>query len=172
MKRTLIMAAVLAASLFGGVMAQPAQADAYYRKPARRVAYRPYAHRAAYYPVKKASWHAHVQGPTYMNMVSNTEGKVWLSWSFRSGDGGTCHIRYTEVGESVYKYATAASCNDGGVMIGGLVPGQRYKFAVRPDRQAMYYGVNQRSARARAAYMPTGYQPVSYTMDYNLVVAM
>lgn len=59
-----------------------------------------------------------------------SDGSVRLNWGMR---GGTCHVRYTEAAESVYKYATAAGCDDGGVTIGGLTPGVRYRFQVRQN---------------------------------------
>ncbi len=62
--------------------------------------------------------------------VMNQNGAARLSWNYR---GGTCTIRYTEASESMYKYATSAGCDDGGIVIGGLVPGVRYKFQVSPD---------------------------------------
>lgn len=61
------------------------------------------------------------------------DGQAYLGWGFR---GGTCHVRYTESGESYYKYATAASCDDGGVTIGGLTPGVKYRFIVSQDNRA------------------------------------
>lgn len=61
-------------------------------------------------------------------MASN--GAVRLSWGWR---GGTCNVRYTEASEVVYKYATSAGCDEGGVTISGLAPGQKYKFQVSPD---------------------------------------
>jgi hypothetical protein len=66
--------------------------------------------------------------PVYV--VENTDGRVRLEWGYR---GGTCHVRYTEATQSVYKYATAASCDEGGVTIGGLVPGKKYRFQVRQN---------------------------------------
>lgn len=47
--------------------------------------------------------------------------------------GGTCHVRYTEANQSVWKYNTSAGCDDTGVTVGGLQSGQKYKFQVRQD---------------------------------------
>jgi hypothetical protein len=60
----------------------------------------------------------------------NNEGTIRLNWGMR---GGTCHVRYTEANKSTYKYATSAGCDDGGVTIGGLTPGVRYRFQVRQN---------------------------------------
>jgi hypothetical protein len=60
--------------------------------------------------------------------VRRSDGQVRLTWDMR---GGTCHVRYTEVGASTYKYETSTSCDDGGITIGGLTPGVSYRFQVR-----------------------------------------
>ena len=57
-------------------------------------------------------------------------GQVRLTWPMR---GGTCHVRYTENSESGYKYATSASCDDGGMTIGGLQSRQMYRFQIKQD---------------------------------------
>ncbi len=72
----------------------------------------------------------------YVNMSSAyvqnaADGQVWLGWGMR---GGTCHVRYTENVSKVYTYATAASCDEGGVTIGGLQSGTNYRFEVSQDR--------------------------------------
>lgn len=74
------------------------------------------------YPVYAGGWEAAQVEPTY--------GAVYLSWNLR---GGTCHVRYTESNQNWYKYATATACDNGGVTIGGLVPGRWYRFQVRQD---------------------------------------
>src|SRR5258708_2780216 len=76
-----------------------------------------------------------------------TNGAVKLGWNYR---GGNCTIRYTEVGQQAYKYMTTTGCNDGGIIIGGLVPGQKYKFQVSPD------GVNWSKPVASMAKTWTG----------------
>lgn len=73
--------------------------------------------RAGVRPYKTGVWAARAR-----------EGQVRLTWGFR---GDTCHVRYTEARESSYKYTTSASCDDGGVTIGGLVPGVKYRFQVQ-----------------------------------------
>jgi hypothetical protein len=58
---------------------------------------------------------------------ANADGRVRLTWGYR---GDTCHVRYTEAREKSYKYSTSANCDDGGVTIGGLTPGVKYRFQV------------------------------------------
>ncbi|HYD35116.1 MAG TPA: fibronectin type III domain-containing protein [Vitreimonas sp.] len=87
-----------------------------------------YVARPARRYVKTKTKYVHSRAATPVVWVS--EGAVRLTWSLR---GGTCHVRYTEASEAVYKYATAASCDDGGVTISGLTPGIRYRFQVRQN---------------------------------------
>ena len=72
----------------------------------------------------------------YVTEIAN--GSARVNWGYR---GGTCHVRYTEQGESWYKYQTAASCDDGGVTIGALVSGQRYVVQVRQENGGWSYPV-------------------------------
>ncbi len=65
----------------------------------------------------------------YINGLDN--GQVWLGWGVR---GGTCHVRYTENRSRTYQYATATSCDEGGITIGGLQPGMKYRFQISQDR--------------------------------------
>ena len=81
----------------------------------------------AAYPTRAVAKRGRVAG-AYVGW--SADGEVRLNWSLR---GGTCHVRYTEASESVYKYATSASCDDGGVTIGGLTPGVSYRFQVRQN---------------------------------------
>lgn len=67
-------------------------------------------------------------GKTWARPANN--GQVRLTWDMR---GGTCHVRYTEVGAAGYNYETSASCDEGGITIGGLVSGKSYRFQVRKD---------------------------------------
>ena len=63
-------------------------------------------------------------------VIMMADGQVRLSWGMR---GGTCHVRYTEANQNVWKYNTSAGCDDGGVTIGALQSGTKYKFQVRQD---------------------------------------
>lgn len=63
-----------------------------------------------------------------VNVRTHRSGEVALSWSWRSG---TCEVRYTESNVSHYKYSTLVACNQGGVTIGGLMPGKSYRFQIR-----------------------------------------
>ena len=62
--------------------------------------------------------------------VPSTDGQARIEWEMR---GGSCHIRYSEVTSRGYKYSTSASCDDGGLTIGGLAQGKTYRFQVRKD---------------------------------------
>lgn len=87
-------------------------------------------------PTYSRRTHGRVLGRTYIQpvyIVENADGQVRLDWGYR---GGTCHVRYTEANQTYYKYATAASCDDGGVTISGLIPGDKYRFQVRQDNGA------------------------------------
>jgi hypothetical protein len=89
---------------------------------------------AGYYRPVSYRYHAPARAyvqPVYI--VSNSDGQVRLDWGYR---GGTCHVRYGEANQSWYKYATAAGCDDGGVTIGGLVPGVKYRFQVHQNEGA------------------------------------
>lgn len=66
----------------------------------------------------------------YVMVADNTSGSVRLSWPMR---GGTCQVRYGEVTRGGYPYATSAGCDDGGVTIGSLVPGRKYRVQVSQD---------------------------------------
>jgi hypothetical protein len=66
-------------------------------------------------------------------VVMMADGHVRLSWGMR---GGTCHVRYTESNQNVWKYNTSAGCDEGGTTIGGLQSGVKYKFQVRQDNGA------------------------------------
>jgi hypothetical protein len=66
-------------------------------------------------------------------VVMMDDGQVRLNWGMR---GGTCHVRYSEANQSAWKYQTSASCDEGGVTIGGLQSGVKYKFQVRQDNGA------------------------------------
>jgi hypothetical protein len=135
MKRLLVGAVVVAAAFVVSASTADAKvAKKYYRKA----------------PVKKASWHAHVKDWQYKTMAASAEGKVVLTWDRRGA--ATCHIAYTEAGEKMYKYLTAAGCNEGHLVVGGLVPGQTYKFRLSSDDGRSWTG-EQRSARAKATTM-------------------
>lgn len=57
----------------------------------------------------------------------NEIGTALVSWSHRGSD---CNVKYTENGQSVYKYETITSCDAGFLSIGHLVPGTKYQFTV------------------------------------------
>jgi hypothetical protein len=151
MKRAFVaVAVVLMATILAGAVS-PTQA--YYKK-----SYKSYKKPVA----KRASYHAHVYGgATHRYMAANAEGRVLLTWSTRSG--ATCHIAYGE-GKGIYQYRSAAPCNDGSVVIGGLQPGVMYSFAVNPDHQG-WQGVRQKSARATATAMPIAKENVAWYLE-------
>jgi hypothetical protein len=64
------------------------------------------------------------------NNNRDTSGEVTLDWDHR---GGTCYIRYTEVGAKGYNYNTSTSCDNGSITVGGLQTGMRYRFQVKKD---------------------------------------
>ncbi len=57
-------------------------------------------------------------------------GSVKLVWNYR---GSTCSVRYNEAGLKGYKYSTSAGCDEGQVVINGLVSGHQYRFQVMPE---------------------------------------
>jgi hypothetical protein len=59
-----------------------------------------------------------------------TNATVRLSWPMR---GGTCHVRYGETSANSYPYSTSTGCDNGGITIGGLVPGRSYRFQVASE---------------------------------------
>jgi hypothetical protein len=68
----------------------------------------------------------------------NKTGTVDLGWAHR---GGSCHVRYTEANQTVYKYQTVANCNQAQMTISHLVPGVKYKFQVSQDNHHWSYAV-------------------------------
>ncbi len=60
----------------------------------------------------------------------STYGSVRLTWEPQNGN---CLIRYTEAKRSDFAYATSTSCNEGEIIIGGLVPGKSYRFQVKTE---------------------------------------
>jgi|GEM_PF-2672139 len=62
--------------------------------------------------------------------AANPGGAVKLVWNYR---GGACNIVYTEAGNRDYKYSTTASCDEGMAVVGGLVPGQKYRFQIQEN---------------------------------------
>jgi hypothetical protein len=91
--------------------------------------------------------------PAFAQQVGEINGAVKITWNYR---GGTCHIIYTEAQEAVYKYRTSAGCDEGSLIVRGLVPGQKYKFQVSPD------GVNWSKPVASAAQSYVMASPVVY----------
>jgi hypothetical protein len=69
---------------------------------------------------------AQASGHVWANAGSEV-GTAVVEWAHR---GGSCHVQYTEVGQTVYKYQTVASCDQGQVTIGHLTLGVSYKFQV------------------------------------------
>jgi len=65
-------------------------------------------------------------------------GTVNVGWAYR---GGTCHVRYTESNQQMYKYRTASNCDAGSVEVGHLTPGVSYKFSVSPDGNNWTHGM-------------------------------
>lgn len=59
-----------------------------------------------------------------------TDGEVKLTWGLRDG---TCHIQYRRVGQTGWPHATATSCNNGEVTIGGLEEGKNYQFRIKKN---------------------------------------
>lgn len=121
----------------------------YYKKPvAKKVSYAA-AHGGWKKPANVAMVHPNMGhgGHGYGGMMANTDGKVWLSTSIRNG--ATCHVAYTENGHPpAYQYRTAFPCASGGTWVGGLVPGQSYRFQISPDH--MGWSGEQHSAVAMA----------------------
>ncbi|HEX7017832.1 MAG TPA: hypothetical protein VF209_02910, partial [Patescibacteria group bacterium] len=62
--------------------------------------------------------------------TGNNVGTVNVGWSNR---GGSCHVAYTEAGQSADKYFTQASCDSGMIEVGHLTPGATYSFRVMED---------------------------------------
>ena len=67
------------------------------------------------------------------NNWKDTSGEVSINWDHR---GGTCHVRYGESTSRGYRYSTSASCDDGGMTIGGLQTGKNYRVQYRKDSGA------------------------------------
>lgn len=67
------------------------------------------------------------------NNWKDTSGEVSINWDHR---GGTCHVRYGESISRGYRYSTSASCDDGGMTIGGLQTGKNYRVQFRKDSGA------------------------------------
>jgi hypothetical protein len=127
-----------------------------YKKPIKKTYHQTSYGRGGYY--HQASNHAHVNAYNtvggygrggYHSYHAQPDGKVLLTWDQRGG--ATCNIAYTEARGDAYQYRTAAGCQDGAVVIGGLEPGMTYKFAVNSDNSPVWYG-EQPSAQAVALY--------------------
>lgn len=76
------------------------------------------------------------------NAAYNTKGEVEITWDLR---GGSCEVRYTEAKNARYKYFTSTSCDDGGITIGGLHPGMKYRFQVRKEGEGWQSPVTLRA---------------------------
>ncbi len=129
-----------------------------YKKPVRNYNTAYYG-RGGYYGYQAIN-HAHVNAYNvaaahggyydhYGYYNAQPDGKILLTWDKR-GDT-TCHISYTESGGYAYQYKTQAECDDGHVVIGGLVPGMEYKFAVHAENSPVWYG-EEPEAHAVALY--------------------
>lgn len=62
--------------------------------------------------------------------VSNSSGQVLVNWPYR---GGTCNVRYAELGLGYFTQRTSGPCDDGQLWVRGLQPGQDYVFQVAQD---------------------------------------
>lgn len=75
-----------------------------------------------------------VVNTVWVNTVEDnqpTDGSVRINWGMR---GGTCYVRYGETTTNGYSYSTNTGCDNGGITIGGLVPGRTYRFQVSTNR--------------------------------------
>lgn len=82
--------------------------------------------------------------------TGNNVGTANVGWSNR---GGSCHIAYTEAGQTVDKYHTVANCDQASLEIGHLTPGVKYAFRVMEDGgvwSGRVYAVAAGAARAQA----------------------
>ncbi|MBD3279806.1 MAG: hypothetical protein GF390_03800 [Candidatus Pacebacteria bacterium] len=65
----------------------------------------------------------------WANKGSQT-GTVNVGWVYR---GSSCHVRYTEADQQMYKYDTVTNCDSGQLTIGHLTAGVKYRFVVSQD---------------------------------------
>ncbi len=100
--------------------------------------------------------------------TGNQHGTTQIGWSSR---GSSCHIKYTEAGQNVYKYETVAPCDQAMIEIGHLTPGVTYKFMVKQDGATWSPVVTARAASATNSYQaPHDPQPVAQAPEHRETV--